>query len=129
MRRTFFFVLFLLFAINPVFADSGKKLTNSELKHITSHVFFAAGHSMKFGVSFHVTYFPDGTREVYWHDGIPGHVGHIVKSKWWLKGDTVCYQNADWIAEKCDEWRKNGQRIETWGFGVQNGYFYILPRA
>lgn len=124
MYRTLFFLMVLVFAVNPVFADSGRKLTNSELKQLTSAMFFAGGYSTGFNVSFHVTYFPSGTREVYWNDGV---AGHMVKSKWWLKGDTVCVQNEDWIAEKCNEWRKNGERIETWNLsGSQNGYFYVL---
>jgi hypothetical protein len=123
MYRTLFFVIVSLLAVNPVSAAADTKLTNAELKQLTSNMFFAAGYSTRFGVSFHVTWFPNGTREVYWNDGV---AGHIAKSKWWLKGDTVCVKNEDWITERCDEWHKNGDRIETQDVGAKNAYFYIL---
>jgi hypothetical protein len=123
MFRLFVLVMVLLLSVNPVSADSGKKLTNAELKQLTSNMLFSAGYSTGFNVSFLVTWFRNGTREVYWNNGVSGH---IVKSKWWLKGDTVCVKNEDWALERCDEWRKNGDRIETWGSAAKNGYFYIL---
>jgi len=123
MRRIIFFVVFLLVAVNSVSADTGKKLTNAELKQLTSSMFFAGGYSTQFSVSYYVTWFPNGTREVYSHNGV---AGQMVKSKWYILGDTVCVQNQDWALAKCDQWRKNGDRIETWGKTSKNGYFYIL---
>ncbi|HSH06705.1 MAG TPA: hypothetical protein VLA41_03510 [Burkholderiales bacterium] len=124
MYRSLFFVMALLLVVDPVSADSGKKLTNAELKQLTSNMLFSAGYSTGFNVSYLVTWYRNGTREVYWSNGVSGHV---VKGKWWLKGDTVCVKNEDWALERCDEWRKNGDRIETWGLVAKSGYFYILP--
>ena len=125
MHRTLFFVMVLLLAANPVFAAAGKKVTNAELKHLTSNMFFIAGYETRTSVSYLVTFFPSGTREVYWTNGLGGH---ILKSKWRLKGDSVCWENEDMIAERCDEWRKNGDRFEVRSAGAKLGYFYILPR-
>ena len=124
MRRTFFIVMVFLLAVNPAFAGAGKKLTNTELKQLTSNVFFLAGYETRSSVSFHVTFFPNGTREVYWNDGV---AGHIVESKWWLKGDTICIKDPDMVKERCEEWRRNGDRFEYWHAGARMGYFYILP--
>ncbi len=123
MYRSLFFVMVLLLAVGPAYADSGKKLTNAELKELTSNMLFSAGYTTAWNVSYHATWFRDGTREVYWNNGASGHV---EKGKWWLKGDTVCLLNESWTMERCVEWRKNGDRIETWGKAAMNGYFYIL---
>jgi len=123
MYRSLFFVMVLLLAVGLASADSGKKLTNADLEQLTSSMLFSAGYSTGMNVSYHVTWFRNGTREVYWNNGV---TGHVIKGKWWVKGDTVCLKNDDWTLERCDEWRKNGDRIETWGQAAMNGYFYIL---
>ena len=123
MYRTLFFFTVLLLAVNPVSAYAST-LTNAELKQLTSHMFFSAGHSIRFGVSYHATWYPNGTREVYWTDG---KARRIVKGKWRLNGDNLCFENEDMYEEECDQWRKNGDRIERWGYGTKHGYFYILP--
>jgi len=124
MYRTLFFVIVFLLTASPVSADETKKLTSAELKDITSKMFFSAGYSTGWNISYHVTWLPNGTREVYWTRGVGP--SHVVKSVWRLEGDTVCVKNEDWVLERCGEWRKNGDRIETWGKLAQNGYFYIL---
>lgn len=123
MYRSLFVAMFLLLAVNPVSADAGKKLTNAELKQLTSTMLFSAGYSTEFSVSYLVTWFRNGTREVYWNNGVRGG---MVKSKWWLKDDTVCVKNEDWVLERCYEWSKDGDRIEVWGSAVKGAYFYIL---
>jgi len=61
MYRSLFVAMFLLFAVNPVSADAGKKLTNAELKQLTSTMLFSAGYSTEFSVSYLVTWFRNGT--------------------------------------------------------------------
>lgn len=124
MKVILFFFTVLLLAVNPVSAYAAHTLTNAELKQLMSHRFFTAGHSMKWGVSFHSTWYPNGTREVYWTDG---NQRHIVKGKWSIKGDNLCFRNEDMMDEECDQWRKNGDRLEKWGYGTKNAYSYILP--
>jgi cytochrome bd-type quinol oxidase subunit 2 len=64
MYRTPLFIMVLLLAANPASADTSVKLTNAELRQLTSNMFFAAGNLTRFAVSYHVTWFPNGTREV-----------------------------------------------------------------
>jgi len=126
MRRTFFIFIVMVFllAVNPAFAGAGKKLTNTELKQLTSNMFFIAGYETTTSVSFHVTFFPNGSREVYWNNGA---THQFVESKWRLKGDTICHKDADELKEECHEWRRNGDRFEYREAGARLGYFYILP--
>ena len=125
MRRTLFIVMVFLVAVNPAFAGAGKKLTNKELKQLTSHTFFIAGYETPTAASFHVTFVPNGTREVYWNNGA---MHDFVEGKWRLKGDTICINQPDFVKERCEEWRRNGDRFEYRHAGARLGYFYILPR-
>jgi hypothetical protein len=43
MYRTLFFVIVSLLAVNPVSAAADTKLTNAELKQLTSNMFFCRG--------------------------------------------------------------------------------------
>ena len=124
MKVILFFFMVLLLAVNPVSAYAGHTLTNAELKQLTSHMFISAGHHLTFDVWYETTWYPNGTREVYWTNGTQRR---IVKGKWWLKGDNLCYKNEDMSEEECDELRKNGDRIERWAYHSKTGYFYILP--
>ena len=124
MYRALCSVIVLLLVISPVEAGEGKKLTNAELKEMTSKVFFYAGRNFGSGTRAVVTMFVDGTRDILWTDGVRSEIN---KGKWWIDGDRMCMSNEKLFAEWCFEWRKNGDRIETWRVDTkQFGYFYIL---
>ena len=123
MYRILCLITVLLLAVNPVSAEEGKKLTNGELKKIASSPFFYAGHSTGYGVTYLISWFPDGTRQVYWTNGV---TSKIEKGTWRIDGDTVCTKSESGPAEVCSEWHKVGDRIETWSLNSKNGYFYIL---
>jgi hypothetical protein len=131
-RRLLFFVALLL-SIGAVGAQEGTKLTNAELKQIisgTEGILFTAGYSVSYGTSYHMTWFSEGvrkgTRNLYWTNG-PQH--KVVDGEWRIDGDTICVKNERDASEACNEWRRIGDRIETWGHGVRNGYFYVLSKA
>jgi len=123
MHRALFFLAALLLTITSVSADEGRKLTNAELKKIKSSAFFVGGYSSGFGVTYLISSFPDGTRQVYWTNGV---TSKIVKGSWRIEGDTVCVKNEGDVSERCNEWHKVGDRFETWSLNAKNGYFYIL---
>ncbi|MFQ5929281.1 MAG: hypothetical protein ACE5MK_06255 [Acidobacteriota bacterium] len=99
-----------------------------ELKELTSKVLFYAGHSLVYPTSgwrFVVTLFVNGTREVLWTSGVRSGMN---KGKWWIDGDRMCVRNEKELAERCFEWRKNGDRIELWRANQKQGYIYILDK-
>ncbi len=123
MYRALCSVIVLLLVISPVEAGEGKKLTNAELKEMTSKVLFYAGHSFDNGTRWVVTMFVNGTRDILWTNGVRSEIN---KGKWRIDGDRMCGSNDKWYAERCSEWRKNGDRIEFWRVDTKQGYFYIL---
>lgn len=133
MNRALTFLAALLLSISPAGAQESKKLTNSELERIasgTEGILFTGGYSISHGTSYHLSWFSEGvrkgTRKLYWTNG-PQH--GVVQGKWRIDGDTMCVKNENDTSEACQEWRRNGDLIETWGRGVKNGYFYVLPKA
>ena len=124
MYRAFCSVIVLLLVISPVEAGEGKKLTNAELKEMTSNALFYAGRSIDYGSRWLETMFVNGTREVFWTNGVRS--GNY-KGKWWVDGDRMCKGKDKYFPERCFEWRKNGDRIEYRRLDTgQSGYFYIL---
>lgn len=126
------FAVFLLLA-GPIDAQQGEKLTNAELKEIasgTEGILFAGGYSISHGTSYHKSWFSEGvrkgTRKMYWTNG-PQH--QVWQGDWRVHGDAICEKNENEVSEVCSEWRRNGDRIETWSRGVKTGYFYVLPKA
>jgi hypothetical protein len=133
MNRALTLVAALLLSIGPAGAQEGRKLMNAELKEIaagTDGILFTGGYSISHGSSYHMSWFSEGvrkgTRKHYWTNG-PQHM--VVRGDWRIEGDTICVKNEYDVSEACDEWRKNGDRIETWNRGVKNGYFFVLPKA
>lgn len=133
MNRALMLLAGLLLSINPAGAQEGRRLTNAELKEIvsgTDGILFTGGYSISHGSSYHMSWFSEGvrkgTRKLYWTNG-PQHM--VVVGDWRIEGDTVCVKNKYDVSEACDEWRKSGDRIETWGRGVKNGYFVVLPKG
>ena len=133
MNRALMLFAALLLSSGLVGAQEAKKLTGAELQEIASGadgILFAGGYSISYGTSYHVSWFSEGvrkgTRKMYWTNG-PQH--RVVGGDWRIEGDTVCVKNENDVSENCNEWRKNGDRIETWSRGVRNGYFYVLPRV
>jgi hypothetical protein len=115
MYRALYTVIVLLIVI---------KLTNAELKEMTSEVLYIGGHpDTTRGIRGVVTMFVNGTRDVLWTNGV---TTEINKGKWWINGDLMCTSNEKWFTERCEEWRKNGDRIEIWREKKKQGYYYIL---
>jgi hypothetical protein len=127
MYRALCSVIVLLVVISPVEAGEGKNLTNAELKEMTSEVLFVGGsRDLVRGFKSVNTMFPNGSLEILWTNGVSSEIN---KGKWWIDGDLMCLSNEKYYAKRCEEWRKNGDRIETWnveGMKTQQGYFYIL---
>lgn len=122
MYRTLCVIIALLLAVGPVAADEGKKLTNAELKKMTSEMLFYAGVSYTFQNKWIISLFPNGTEEAYWTNGASSG---IIKRKWRIDGDRICSKEEVGL-EYCREWRKNGDRIESWTDNRKTGFFYIL---
>jgi len=133
MNRALTLLAALLLSIGPAGAQDSKRLTNAELERIASGaegILFTGGYSISHGTSYHVSWFSEGvrkgTRKMYYTNG-PQH--GVVQGKWRIDGDTMCVMNEYDVSEACDEWRRSGERIETWSRGVKNGYFYVLPNV
>lgn len=122
MYRTYCVFIALLLAVAPVTADEGKKLTNTELKEMTSNGMFYAGYSQSIGVRWIISLFPNGTRELYWTNG--GR-SEVRQEKWRIDGDRICSQHGSAL-ERCAEWRKSGERIDIWIDNKKTGYLYVL---
>jgi hypothetical protein len=119
MHRTLIIVMVLLSAISTASADDGKKLTNAELKQITSKILFVAGKSVLYG-GYAEVMFPNGTRQVAFTNGVKSGTG---EGKWRIDGDRMCANLDQHHGEFCNEWRRNGDRIS---YGSRGSYFYIL---
>jgi hypothetical protein len=119
MFRTLIIVMVLLFPVSTVSADEGKKLTNTELKQITSKTLFVAGKSVLYG-GYAEVMFPNGTRQVAFTNGVKSGTG---EGKWRIDGDRMCANLEQHHGEYCNEWRRNGERIS---YGSRGSYFYIL---
>jgi len=120
--RPVFLSIALVLAIDPAAAGEGKKLTNAELKEMTSEVLFYAGRSVS-GTRWVISSFPNGTRELYWTNGVSSA---ISKGKWWIDGDRICSSQENLYSERCHEWRKSGDSMESWRGNQKAACFHIL---
>lgn len=120
--RAVFFFIALLLAINPAAAGEAKKLTGAQIKEMLSAVVFYAGRSAS-GTRWIISSFPNGTRELYWTNGVSSA---FSRGKWWIDGDRLCSSQENVYSDRCYEWRKNGDRIESWMNNQKTNYFYIL---
>ena len=119
MARVLFFVAASLLAVGLVSADEGSKLSNAELKQLTSKILFVAGKSFIYG-GYAEVMFPDGTRQVAFTNGVKSGTG---EGKWRIDGDRMCANLEKLHGEYCNEWRRNGDRIS---YGSRKSYFYVL---
>lgn len=120
--RAVFFFIALLLATNSATAGEAIKLTGAQIKELLSGVVFYAGRDVS-GTRWIMVSFPNGTRELYWTNGMSSA---ISKGKWWIDGDRLCSSQENIYSERCYEWRKSGDQIESWITNQKGNYFYIL---
>lgn len=99
-----FLALALLFAIGS-FAGDKVKLTNKDLQLRESQHHVYAGLSSD-GVTWMVSTYPDGKRELYWNNGVKFYTA-IGKAR--IDGDRICTQYAYESIESCKTLFKIGE--------------------
>ena len=112
-------ILLILLLSAAISAEAGEKvkLTGSQLVERMSDYEVLAGISHEGGYNFMVVVYSNGTREVYWNDGIKSDTDTGTHR---LAGDKICvtWQNFFEGKEQCFEVYKIGEeKYESWNNG------------
>lgn len=120
------FLLFLLFAARPVEAGEKIKLTGSQLVDRIGGYEVIAGISHFASFNYMVVAYSNGTREVYWNDGLKSGTDTGTHR---FEGDQICvsWENSFEGKEQCFDVYKIGEsKYEAWRNGERAFTYYKI---